>query len=257
MSTCSDPDRPDTDDENSQRSYSNASSPSGSLQQTPNYVSLYLAHQSFAFLTQFSRLSRFSRPPEVRSSLFRIPLSRCPEHSPVEAHPRPPRAPGTRPPPQWRGSSWLPGASRPRPRARGCRRVTSNRSPPPPRPRGPPTPGTSGTRSRTLAAGYKQNMGIIYQLEKSLPKHVQNGSYELDSDKSNRLCVTFIGFKLYKASKAEILSKSVNSEFITQENATHSFRWLKIDQFSKTTSLLKLRKYYIVISKPLWWNIYV
>jgi len=38
MSTCSDPDRPDTDDENSQRSYSNASSPSGSLQQTPNYV---------------------------------------------------------------------------------------------------------------------------------------------------------------------------------------------------------------------------
>ena len=39
MSTCSDPDRPDTDDENSQRSYSNASSPSGSLQQTPNYVS--------------------------------------------------------------------------------------------------------------------------------------------------------------------------------------------------------------------------
>ena len=40
MSTCSDPDRPDTDDENSQRSYSNASSPSASLQQTPNYVSL-------------------------------------------------------------------------------------------------------------------------------------------------------------------------------------------------------------------------
>merc|ERR1719443_2511251 len=38
MSTCSDPDRPDTDDENSQRSYSNASSPSASLQQTPNYV---------------------------------------------------------------------------------------------------------------------------------------------------------------------------------------------------------------------------
>ena len=39
MSTCSDPDRPDTDDETSQRSYSNASSPSGSLQPTPNYVS--------------------------------------------------------------------------------------------------------------------------------------------------------------------------------------------------------------------------
>lgn len=39
MSTCSDPDRPDTDDENSQRSYSNASSPSASLQPTPNYVS--------------------------------------------------------------------------------------------------------------------------------------------------------------------------------------------------------------------------
>jgi len=38
MSTCSDPDRPDTDDENSQRSYSNASSPSASLQPTPNYV---------------------------------------------------------------------------------------------------------------------------------------------------------------------------------------------------------------------------
>merc|ERR1719443_1189998 len=37
MSTCSDPDRPDTDDENSQRSYSNASSPSASLQ-APNYV---------------------------------------------------------------------------------------------------------------------------------------------------------------------------------------------------------------------------
>eukprot|EP00092_Neocalanus_flemingeri_P013613 GFUD01014682.1.p1 GENE.GFUD01014682.1~~GFUD01014682.1.p1 ORF type:complete len:670 (-),score=123.63 GFUD01014682.1:1820-3829(-) len=36
MSTCSDPDRPDTDDENSQRSYSNASSPSASLQ-APNY----------------------------------------------------------------------------------------------------------------------------------------------------------------------------------------------------------------------------
>ena len=40
MSTCSDPDRPDTDDETSQRSYSNASSPSASLQPTPNYVSL-------------------------------------------------------------------------------------------------------------------------------------------------------------------------------------------------------------------------
>ena len=39
MSTCSDPDRPDTDDETSQRSYSNASSPSASLQPTPNYVS--------------------------------------------------------------------------------------------------------------------------------------------------------------------------------------------------------------------------
>lgn len=38
MSTCSDPDRPDTDDETSQRSYSNASSPSASLQPTPNYV---------------------------------------------------------------------------------------------------------------------------------------------------------------------------------------------------------------------------
>ena len=39
MSTCSDPDRGDTDDEVSQRSYSNASSPSASLQAPPNYVS--------------------------------------------------------------------------------------------------------------------------------------------------------------------------------------------------------------------------
>jgi len=38
MSTCSDPDRGDTDDEVSQRSYSNASSPSASLQAPPNYV---------------------------------------------------------------------------------------------------------------------------------------------------------------------------------------------------------------------------
>jgi len=38
MSTCSDPDRPDTDDDQSQRSYSNASSPSASLQAPPNYV---------------------------------------------------------------------------------------------------------------------------------------------------------------------------------------------------------------------------
>jgi len=37
MSTCSDPDRPDTDDETSQRSYSNASSPSASLHAPPNY----------------------------------------------------------------------------------------------------------------------------------------------------------------------------------------------------------------------------
>jgi len=37
MSTCSDPDRPDTDDEHSQRSYSNASSPSASLPANPNY----------------------------------------------------------------------------------------------------------------------------------------------------------------------------------------------------------------------------
>ena len=41
MSTCSDPDRGDTDDEVSQRSYSNASSPSASLQAPPNYVSDY------------------------------------------------------------------------------------------------------------------------------------------------------------------------------------------------------------------------
>ena len=49
MSTCSDPDRPDTDDENSQRSYSNASSPSASLQQTPNYVSLTLPTTPFLY----------------------------------------------------------------------------------------------------------------------------------------------------------------------------------------------------------------
>ena len=54
MSTCSDPDRPDTDDENSQRSYSNASSPSGSLQQTPNYVSLFPLHGSFLRLSSLS-----------------------------------------------------------------------------------------------------------------------------------------------------------------------------------------------------------
>ena len=51
MSTCSDPDRPDTDDENSQRSYSNASSPSASLQPTPNYVSTSCF--SFFFLNFF------------------------------------------------------------------------------------------------------------------------------------------------------------------------------------------------------------
>ena len=51
MSTCSDPDRPDTDDENSQRSYSNASSPSGSLQQTPNYVSLRVSNTKLCTLS--------------------------------------------------------------------------------------------------------------------------------------------------------------------------------------------------------------
>ena len=56
MSTCSDPDRGDTDDEVSQRSYSNASSPSASLQAPPNYVrrnskmmkeATYFASESF------------------------------------------------------------------------------------------------------------------------------------------------------------------------------------------------------------------
>ena len=56
MSTCSDPDRPDTDDETSQRSYSNASSPSASLQPTPNYVSLAspIVDLSFSLTDQLS-----------------------------------------------------------------------------------------------------------------------------------------------------------------------------------------------------------
>lgn len=48
MSTCSDPDRPDTDDETSQRSYSNASSPSASIQPAaaqPNYVNVLSASE--------------------------------------------------------------------------------------------------------------------------------------------------------------------------------------------------------------------
>ena len=98
MSTCSDPDRPDTDDENSQRSYSNASSPSGSLQQTPNYVSLSFSQKVSSFISIFPR--RFSRPPEVRSSLFRIPLSPSPEPSLAEVHPPPPQAPLTPPQPR-------------------------------------------------------------------------------------------------------------------------------------------------------------
>ena len=43
MSTSSDPDKPDTDDDTSQRSYSNASSPSAS-NQAHNFVSIFFSN---------------------------------------------------------------------------------------------------------------------------------------------------------------------------------------------------------------------
>ena len=76
MSTCSDPDRPDTDDETSQRSYSNASSPSASLQPTPNYVSFYWSIFIISYST-FLLLGRFYPPVEDRS----LPCRTLPSHS--------------------------------------------------------------------------------------------------------------------------------------------------------------------------------
>lgn len=87
MSTCSDPDRPDTDDEQSQRSYSNASSPSASLQAPPNYVLSASGGQIIA--VQNPALSLSGAFPPGRGS---PPSARAELHS----HPRPPRSPGDR-----------------------------------------------------------------------------------------------------------------------------------------------------------------
>ena len=116
MSTCSDPDRPDTDDENSQRSYSNASSPSGSLQQTPNYVSFAAFKIKSEVSTQLPAGSLGQWRPDHRRAepgplaVRRLPRARVPPDlrassraTPPDLHDRPPPGladPGPLPLPQ-------------------------------------------------------------------------------------------------------------------------------------------------------------